>query len=561
MLKKLNYCIALLFLLLTFTNVQAVFNGFLPPVPYATDDTPFAIATADFNGDFIPDIAVVNQSSNNVGIYFGQGDGTFVFSANYSVGSTPYQILVGDFNGFFNGPDIAVTNSADNTVSILLNNGDGTFQAQTTYSVGNQPIGITSGFFNIDPFVDLAICNIQDNTVSILLGNGDGTFQPQTAVAAGAGPFGIQNGGFNGDLFTDLAVTLVTGNEVAILFGNGDGTFQAPTTFPAGTAPEGIVVTDFNGDTNLDIAVVNATSNTVSVLLGDGNGSFAPRTPYGVQGLPAFLVTGIFNTGGSFDIVTANLLTGNVSVLINKGDGTFFQQHTYAAGPVAYGIVVGDFNQDGLLDVAVTNRDDNQFSILLQGPPPVTNTVLSSFPNPSFLGQEVSFTAIVTGQGLNGTPNGNVTFFDNNNPIATVNLNGQGIANFTTSALTIGTHTIRAEYNGNAFHEPSTSNELLQYAIVFPPTDLAGTQDKVKFLVQSILVNELDWQPNETAPEPALYRIYRDNLANLIATVSGSKTIYYDSNIKKNRSYTYFVEAVDNFGNTSAPVSIVINPS
>jgi hypothetical protein len=61
----------------------------------------------------------------------------------------------------------------------------------------------------------------------------------------------------------------------------------------------------------------------------------------------------------------------------------------------------------------------------------------------------VTFTATVSTAGL-GTPSGNVQFFDGANPIGgTIALNASGQAQVTTSALTVGSHTITAQYAGD----------------------------------------------------------------------------------------------------------------
>jgi len=84
-----------------------------------------------------------------------------------------------------------------------------------------------------------------------------------------------------------------------------------------------------------------------------------------------------------------------------------------------------------------------------------TTTTLASSQNPSKLGQTVTFTASVTPQF--GTVKGIVTFYDGATGLTTVFLSG-GVAKFTTSTLTSGTHSITARYNeSNSFSGSSAS--------------------------------------------------------------------------------------------------------
>jgi uncharacterized repeat protein (TIGR03803 family) len=76
-----------------------------------------------------------------------------------------------------------------------------------------------------------------------------------------------------------------------------------------------------------------------------------------------------------------------------------------------------------------------------------TTTTLASSLNPSNSGQSVPFTATVAGQ-FGGKVTGSVTFLDGTTPLKTVSLSG-GEAEYTTSKLTEGTHTITATYNGS----------------------------------------------------------------------------------------------------------------
>lgn len=92
-----------------------------------------------------------------------------------------------------------------------------------------------------------------------------------------------------------------------------------------------------------------------------------------------------------------------------------------------------------------------------------TTTALSSLPNPSIFGQQVTFSATVSvvSPGT-GTPSGNVTFFDGANVIGTGVLNGSGVATFSTSILSVGSHSITAAYEGATNYSGSSSPVLTQ---------------------------------------------------------------------------------------------------
>jgi len=82
--------------------------------------------------------------------------------------------------------------------------------------------------------------------------------------------------------------------------------------------------------------------------------------------------------------------------------------------------------------------------------PAATTTSVTSSADPSVFGQPVTFTATVTTAGL-GTPTGNVQFFDGATPIGSaVALNASGQAQVTTSSLSVGNHTITAQYAGES---------------------------------------------------------------------------------------------------------------
>jgi len=98
-----------------------------------------------------------------------------------------------------------------------------------------------------------------------------------------------------------------------------------------------------------------------------------------------------------------------------------------------------------------------------------TNTVLAAVPNPSTIGQQVTFTATVTrtdGMNPNKVTDGSVTLKEGASVLGGPTLlDNSGKATFTVTFSTAGSHTIKAEYGGTGsptFFAASTSPNLTQ---------------------------------------------------------------------------------------------------
>jgi hypothetical protein len=85
----------------------------------------------------------------------------------------------------------------------------------------------------------------------------------------------------------------------------------------------------------------------------------------------------------------------------------------------------------------------------------------SAAPNPSTYGESVTFTATVSPAGATGT----VTFMDGVTTLGSAALNANGVATFSTAALSAGTHSITAAYNGDSSYSGSTSPALSQSVV------------------------------------------------------------------------------------------------
>src|SRR5579875_2637835 len=198
---------------------------------------PSASVAADFNGDGIVDLAVLQGgTSGTVTILAGSSNGTFAVNCGGSaqpncpvVGGNPNAIVAGDFNQDGN-TDLAVANG-DGSVSLLLGKGDGTFAAAVSVVTGNLPgafLSIATADFNNDGMLDLAVTD--SSNVYVLLGDGTGNFSHNgvysgelTAVRS------VETADFNNDGIPDLAFLAVGdgGDSIQFLFGAGDGTFPA----------------------------------------------------------------------------------------------------------------------------------------------------------------------------------------------------------------------------------------------------------------------------------------------------------------------------------------------
>src|SRR5262249_12418908 len=118
---------------------------FSAPVTVNAGTVTRGVLAYDWNGDGITDLATTGTGmrvlfGNGVA---GKGDGTFSLGPLVVVGSTPNHMATGDFNG--DGiADLAVCNTGGSTVSVLLGNGsggvpDGTFAAPISVDAGTGP--------------------------------------------------------------------------------------------------------------------------------------------------------------------------------------------------------------------------------------------------------------------------------------------------------------------------------------------------------------------------------------------------------------------------------------
>ena len=161
------------------------------------------VADLDNNGNGLDDIVAADPKDNEVWVFMNQtiGASESFTASSYPTGLTPIDVAVADLTG--NGlDDIVTANENGNSVSVLLSvsitipgwsSPDFYFLPHQDYSVGTQPMAVAIGNFfgndNTTP-LDLVTANYGGNSISLLQGNGDGkgdgngngTFMPRLDI-------------------------------------------------------------------------------------------------------------------------------------------------------------------------------------------------------------------------------------------------------------------------------------------------------------------------------------------------------------------------------------------
>jgi hypothetical protein len=190
-------------------------------------------------------------------------------------------------------------------------------------------------------------------------------------------------------------------------------------------------------------------------------------------------------------LLTATVSSPNFSSNVVASDTVIFQQpptiNWATPAPIVYGVplsgaqldatspLAGSFSYSPAAGTALsvgqqtltatfTPTDSTDYTT---GTATVTLTVvpanpvltLTASPNPAFVSNPVTFTATIGSIGV--APTGTVAFYDGTTELGTGAVSA-GSAAFTTSALTVGIHSITAVYSGDSSYTAATSSPLAE---------------------------------------------------------------------------------------------------
>ena len=149
----------------------------------------------------------------------------------------------------------------------------------------------------------------------------------------------------------------------------------------------------------------------------------------------------VSDNGGALSLWQSAVTTTSASYTGTLG-------HTYGFYSIATDKV-------GNVEAAKTNADT---STTVTTTPLVSTTMLTSSNSSIASGGSITFTAVVAPpSGTTMAPTGTVTFLNGTTTLGTGPLNATGTANYTTTALPVGTDSITAQYGGDTVFASSTS--------------------------------------------------------------------------------------------------------
>jgi len=227
-----------------------------------------SITSADVDEDGDLDLLGVKTDAGKVSVLKNNGDGTFAAEVDYGTNSQPIRVKPGDFNG--DGlPDLAVISVSglnNYDLSILINNGNGTFATKVDYQTGSQPTDLIISDLDGDENLDIVVGNISNKVLSIHKNNGDGTFADKVIYSESIDPWGVSAGDVDGDGDLDLITSNFSLNSLTILKNDGEGNFSGREDYNFGVGRDNVISADVDGDGDIDLISSGYYANSFSVL-------------------------------------------------------------------------------------------------------------------------------------------------------------------------------------------------------------------------------------------------------------------------------------------------------
>lgn len=189
---------------------------------------------------------------------------------------------------------------------------------------------------------------------------------------------------------------------------------------------------------------------------------------------------------------------------------------------------------------------------------PVTETLTSSL-NPSIVGNSVTFSAQLGS--TTGVPTGSIQFMDNGAPLATQPVSVNGLATFTTGALTAGIYPIAAVYQPTGSFLPTTAT--INQVVTAPTTTTALTCNPSAIFVFASSALAASVVSSSGTPTGSISFTDNGTFFAQNSLVNGSASLTYTGQNASIHTITATYVPTGSFGGSSATCQITVqqNPT
>ncbi|MCC6848281.1 MAG: VCBS repeat-containing protein [Deltaproteobacteria bacterium] len=295
---------------------------------YPVGANPKGLSVGDCDGDGVPDLVTAAQNSNEVVILRNPGDGNLEFGGGKTNVSQPTGATCGDFNGDGLVDLAAVSRLGD--IGLYFGDGLGTFTPGGARPAGVAPTSLISADLNDDGWLDLVAVDSTSQDITILLGTGTSALPPFVRVRTPIqSPRAAAVADFDLDGYADIAVAGATAPYVVILYGNGVGFATRTNTIPnpftqtrRPTRGRGIAAADMNQDGYPDLALLSS-DGVITLFLGSPSGQFAFFDAFSVSSDAEAIALPDLNGDGLVDLALLASDTNSAQVFLAIGQGQF----------------------------------------------------------------------------------------------------------------------------------------------------------------------------------------------------------------------------------------------